>query len=76
MDNPKTFLYDQRDRIATITLNRPEQLNTFHDGMLANWAAALRDCQADDAINVVIPEKDDSFASIQRRRARDHRAAR
>ena len=48
------LLFTKANKIATITLNCPDQLNTFHDGMLADWAAALRECQADDAINVVV----------------------
>lgn len=48
------LLFTKQDRIATLTLNRPEKLNTFHDGMLADWAAALRECQADDAVHVVV----------------------
>lgn len=48
------LLFTKKDRIATITLNRPDKLNTFHDGMLADWAAALRECQADDTVNVVV----------------------
>ena len=48
------LLFTKANKIATITLNRPDKLNTFHDGMLADWAAALRECQADDAINVVV----------------------
>ncbi len=48
------LLFSKKNAIATITLNRPEKLNTFHDGMLADWAAALRECQADDAVNVVV----------------------
>src|SRR5256712_9256148 len=45
MDNPKTFLYDQRDRIGTITLNRPERLNAITFGVyreLTDLFAALR----------------------------------
>jgi enoyl-CoA hydratase/carnithine racemase len=48
------LLFTKKDRIATITLNRPDKLNTFHDGMLADWAAALHECQADDTVNVVV----------------------
>src|SRR5256886_7589009 len=46
MDNPKTFLYDQRDRIATITLNRPERLNAITFEVyreLTDFFANLRD---------------------------------
>ena len=48
------LLFEKSNKIATITLNRPDKLNVFHDGMLADWAAALRECQADDDVNVVI----------------------
>jgi 2-(1,2-epoxy-1,2-dihydrophenyl)acetyl-CoA isomerase len=48
------LLFRKQHTIATITLNRPEKLNTFHDGMLADWAAALRECQADHTVNVVV----------------------
>ncbi|WP_256868213.1 enoyl-CoA hydratase/isomerase family protein [Candidatus Entotheonella palauensis] len=48
------LLFTKENKIATITLNRPEKLNAFHDGMLADWAAALRECQADDGVNVVV----------------------
>ncbi len=48
------LLFTKAQKIATITLNRPDKLNTFHDGMLADWAAALHECQADDDVRVVV----------------------
>lgn len=51
---PDELLFTKDNKVATITLNRPDKLNTFHDGMLADWADALQECQADDTINVVV----------------------
>lgn len=46
LKNPETFLYEQRDGIATITLNRPERLNAITFEVyreLTDFFAALRD---------------------------------
>ncbi len=48
------LLYEVKDRIATITLNRPDKLNAFTGPMIDAWAQALADAQADDAVHVVI----------------------
>jgi len=54
MKTPKSFLYDLKDGIATITLNRPERLNAitfevYHE--LTAFFAALRD---DKDVRVVV----------------------
>lgn len=50
----KEILFDVDDGVATITLNRPERMNAFSNGMLAEWAGAIKRCQADDAVRAVI----------------------
>src|SRR6266545_3411127 len=47
------LLYEVNDRVATITLNRPDKLNAFTSGMIDAWAKALTEAQADDAVNGV-----------------------
>ena len=46
--------YEVKDKIATITLNRPDKLNAFTADMIDLWQKALADAQADDSVNVVI----------------------
>ncbi len=48
------LLYEVADRIATITLNRPDKLNAFTGPMIDGWAKALADAQADPNVNVVV----------------------
>ena len=48
------LLYEVKDRIATITLNRPEKLNAFTHAMIDRWAEALREAKDDDGVHVVI----------------------
>lgn len=45
---------DIADRIATITLNRPERLNAYTSTMRRELAAAFRECDTDDGVRVVI----------------------
>jgi 2-(1,2-epoxy-1,2-dihydrophenyl)acetyl-CoA isomerase len=48
------LLYEVKDRVATITLNRPDKLNAFTGPMIDAWARALGEAQADDNVNVVV----------------------
>src|SRR6185503_17314907 len=48
------LLYEVRDRIATITLNRPDKLNAFTSGMIEAWAKSLAEAQHDDGVNVIV----------------------
>jgi 2-(1,2-epoxy-1,2-dihydrophenyl)acetyl-CoA isomerase len=42
------------DKVATITLNRPDKLNAFTGTMREDLLAALRDAQNDDDVRVVV----------------------
>jgi enoyl-CoA hydratase/carnithine racemase len=50
----ETLLYAVDDGIATITLNRPDKLNAFTNGMMLDMIAAFDATDADDAVKVVI----------------------
>ncbi|HZQ33961.1 MAG TPA: enoyl-CoA hydratase/isomerase family protein [Mycobacterium sp.] len=45
---------DADDRVATITLNRPERLNAFNRAMCEEMAAAWRAVKLDDSVNAVV----------------------
>src|SRR5207249_6138253 len=53
-DTMNELLYEVKDKIATITLNRPDKLNAFTRDMLDGWQASLAKAQGDDNVNVVI----------------------
>ncbi len=48
------ILYEVDDRVATITLNRPETLNAFTNVMIQEWTDALQRAQRDDDVWVVV----------------------
>ncbi len=48
------LIYEVKDRVATITLNRPDKLNAFTGSMIDAWAASLAEAQRDDGVNVVV----------------------
>ena len=57
-------LYEAHDRIATITLNRPEAKNAFSPEMIALWREFLLKAGADESIRViVVTGKGETFCS-------------
>ena len=48
------LLYEVSDRVATITLNRPDKLNAFTGEMIDTWASSLGKAQADEQVNVIV----------------------
>jgi enoyl-CoA hydratase/carnithine racemase len=50
----RDLLYDVSDRVATITLNRPERLNAISGPMLRSFSAAFRAADADRDVRAII----------------------
>ncbi|MDD5127719.1 MAG: enoyl-CoA hydratase-related protein [Dehalococcoidales bacterium] len=48
------ILYEKKDKIVRITLNRPEVLNALSNALLDELAAALDEAERDDGVSVVI----------------------
>lgn len=48
------LLFEVKDRIATITLNRPDKMNAFSEEMVSNWIEALETVRDSDDIRAVI----------------------
>ena len=49
-----TILFEVRERVAHITLNRPDQLNALSFQMRAELAQAFEACAADDGVRAVV----------------------
>jgi enoyl-CoA hydratase len=54
MQLPPTFLYEKKDRIAIMTINRPEAMNAFTADMLRGMDAAFADFNQDPDLWVAI----------------------
>jgi len=54
MTDNNEVLYSVEDGIATITLNRPERMNSFSDGLLSGWESAIRCAAEDEDVHVVV----------------------
>jgi enoyl-CoA hydratase/carnithine racemase len=50
----ETILYQVEDRVATITLNRPDRLNAFTTQMARDLVAVFSETDADDEVRAVI----------------------
>lgn len=48
------ILFEVAERVATITLNRPDRRNAFTLDMVDRWADRLEECAARDDVHVVI----------------------
>jgi enoyl-CoA hydratase/carnithine racemase len=60
----KHVLYEIKDRIAFITLNRPEAKNAFSPEMINLWREYLEVSKADDSVRVIIVSgQGDTFCS-------------
>jgi 2-(1,2-epoxy-1,2-dihydrophenyl)acetyl-CoA isomerase len=54
MSKVETVLYSEEDTVATITLNRPEQLNAMTDPLMRGISEALARVEADQNIRAVV----------------------
>jgi enoyl-CoA hydratase len=54
MSEYKTVLYEVDDRVATVTLNRPEVHNALNFHLRRDIVAALRGAEADENVSVVL----------------------
>jgi methylglutaconyl-CoA hydratase len=50
----KTITYSLKDKIAAVTLNRPEVHNAFNEVMIAELTAVFRNIPEDDQVRVVV----------------------
>ncbi|WP_407685931.1 enoyl-CoA hydratase/isomerase family protein [Mycobacterium sp. HUMS_1102779] len=53
-DNPTTIEFEVIDHVATVTLNRPDQLNSFNEQMATELTATWRRVREDDDIFVAV----------------------
>jgi 2-(1,2-epoxy-1,2-dihydrophenyl)acetyl-CoA isomerase len=54
MNATETLLYDAKDGIGTLTLNRPERLNAMTNRMVREVTAALREIARDSRVRVLV----------------------
>jgi len=52
--NYETVLYDKKERVAVITLNRPEKMNAINLQMNKDLKASLKEAKDDDEIRAIV----------------------
>jgi enoyl-CoA hydratase/carnithine racemase len=50
----ETLLTELRDRVLTVTMNRPDRLNAFTEQMMLDWLHVLDAIDADDDVRAVV----------------------
>ena len=48
------IIYDVKDQVATVTLNRPDKLNAWTPKMQKEVYSAMADAEKDDGVRVII----------------------
>lgn len=48
------LLFEVENGVATITLNRPDKRNSFHDDMVRQWVRWLDECRTRDDVKVIV----------------------
>ena len=54
MPQTQAILYEARDAVAYLTLNRPEKRNALNDEVVTELKAALRSANGDDAVRCIV----------------------
>ena len=54
MSNYETITIEKRDRVAVLTINRPDKLNALNTKVHSEGVAALNKLRADDSVRVVV----------------------
>lgn len=52
--DPQELLFEVENAVATITINRPDKRNSFHDDMVRQWVAWLEECRTRDDVKVIV----------------------
>ena len=48
------IIYEKKDRVATVTMNRPEKMNAWTPKMGAEMRTAMLDAERDPAVGAII----------------------